>query len=190
MLSSTRSAGKLQIKFQGKSLWDILTNYASIDFLWLIITTVLALIGRTAFLIHWTCWIAYPFYLTPNGHATRCTQVLKYGRSSSRLLEAQLHCSCYRIPRLSQCGYHILDSVYKRGKVTWKRWGSFAIAVKEHSDTSWRGCQRQTYSWKPIMRGRPNLSAVSSMYNVLIHSNCICYCRMTTLITIFDRSNN
>ena len=48
------------------------------------------------------CEFSYPFYLTPNSHTTQCTQILKYGRSSRRRLGIQLHCSCYRLPCLSQ----------------------------------------------------------------------------------------
>ena len=43
----------------------------------------------------------------------------------------------------------------------------FAIAVREHSDTRVDEEATIDLSWTPTTKGRPNLSAVSSMYNIL-----------------------
>ena len=97
-----------------------------------------------------------------------CTQVIKYGRSSRRRLEVQLHCSCYRVPHLSQSVVTISWTASKCGKGDGNAEVCFVIAVREHSDTR----ADEDVDDRPIVGHLPreiclNLSAVSSMYNVL-----------------------
>ena len=72
---------------------------------------------------------SYQFYLTPNGHTTWCMQELE------KTLGVQLHCSCYRLTPLSQSVVTTSWTASKRGREHRNVEDSFAIAVREHSDT-------------------------------------------------------
>ena len=126
---------------------------------------------------------SYPFYLMPDGHATWCTQVQKYGRSSRRWLGVSASLQLLQASTfIAECAYHIVSSAEREHGNAEDR---FAITVKEHNDTSWQECWWQTYSLTPTTRGRPNLSAVSSTYNILIRSNCTRTCHMRNLFAFY-----
>ena len=135
------------------------------------------------------CEFSYSFHLISNGHAMRCTQVLKYGRSSRRRLGVQLHCSCYRHPRLLQCGYHILDSV-KAQKENIETPEINLRSLSESTETRADEDVDDRPSWTPTTRGRPNLSAVSVMYNILIRSNCTRTSHMRDLFAFYSTPND
>ena len=81
------------------------------------------------------CEFSYLFYIMPNGHATRCTQVLKYGRRLGRRLWSSASPQLLQVSTfIAECGYHIeqcLSTEREHGNAE----NRFAIVVREHSDT-------------------------------------------------------